>query len=381
MDFNEKFARIILARSERIGPLAFANLIRKFGTATKAVSALRQNPKQYSLASDAQISQEIENTAKIGGQILVWGEANYPQSLGNIPAPPPIISFLGHEVYLHKPAIAIVGARDGSANGLKLAQRFAQVLSQDWTIISGLARGIDTAAHEGALQNVPNSSSTIAVLAGGVDEIYPKENQKLYEKIKEIGTIVSEAPLGAKPLPKHFPKRNRIISGLSLGVLVVEAALQSGTLITAKFAAEQGRDVFAIPGSPLDSRMRGCNDLIRNGAHLCETPDDIEPILRRQINLFNEDKFDNYFDDQDFMPNIEQYSDNESESAKKLILEKLSYSPIHLDELKRSCGLMNGLFNHCILELELMGYIEYQAGNKYALLMKFDEDGKINGLF
>ncbi len=381
MDYNERIARLQLARTQRVGPLAFQLLIKKYGSAINAVKYLGKNNQKFSLFDHKLAETEWRETEEFGGQILVFGDNNYPKILRNIPAPPPVLSVIGNRHLLDKPAIAVVGARDSSLNGQKLANRFAEVLAQKgYVIISGMARGIDTAAHLGATKHL-ESAGTIAVLAGGIDDIYPKENEDLYHKIKDLGLIVSEAPLQTKPIAKHFPKRNRIISGLCLGLLVIEAAIQSGTLITAHYAIEQGREVFAIPGSPLDTRMRGCNDLIRNGAHLCETPDDIIPIIQGYM---QPDLSDNYNTDEWQNPFPDEIPAGELIYAKQFLNQKLTHAPVHIDELLRESanqGVMPAIFHLALLEMELFGQIEHLPGNKYATIIGANADGALNGLF
>jgi len=246
-----------LARTENIGPVTFRNLIARFGTASAALAevprmASRGGAKSLDLPDENTIAQEIEALAKLGGRMIASCEPEYPRGLAALEAPPPILSVLGHPHLLQKEMIAMVGARNASA----LARKFADTLARDLgfsgiVVVSGLARGIDAAAHEAAL-----AVGTVAVVAGGVDIIYPPENEKLYAAIRNQGVIVSEMRLGEAPQARHFPRRNRIISGLARGVVVVEAAEKSGSLITAQYAIDQGREVFAVPGSPLDPRAR-----------------------------------------------------------------------------------------------------------------------------
>src|SRR4029077_8975860 len=210
---------------------------------------------------------------------VAWAAPAYPPALAVIDDAPPLLSVVGDAQLLQRRAIAVVGARNASANGRRFARDIAGELGRNgFLVVSGLARGIDATAHQGALE-----TGTLAVVAGGIDVVYPEENRALHEAIAERGVLIAELPVGTEPQARHFPRRNRIISGYSHGVLVVEAALRSGSLITARFALEQGRDVFAVPGSPLDPRCRGANDLIRNGAILCETIDDIMRELQPRL--------------------------------------------------------------------------------------------------
>lgn len=278
---SEKLDWLRLIRTENVGPVTFYQLLRRFGSAAAALEALpglaRTGGRRAPLAlfPRAAAERELARLAEAGARLLAWGEPDYPEALAAVDDAPPLVALRGRAELLHRPIIAIVGARNASANGRRLARDFAGELGRHgFCIASGLARGIDAAAHTGAL-----AIGTVAVLAGGVDIVYPEENAELYAAIAEHGAVIAEPAIGTEPQARHFPRRNRIISGLSLGVLVVEAAARSGSLITARFALEQGREVFAVPGSPLDPRCRGSNDLIRRGATLAETIDDILPQL------------------------------------------------------------------------------------------------------
>jgi DNA processing protein len=277
---NERRAWLRLSRTEHVGPVTFQSLIARFGSAAAALEELprlaqRGGGKNFVLPDERDCDRELEALAKLGGRMIASCEPDYPRGLAALDAPPPLISVLGHPHLLRKEMIAIVGARNASA----LARKFTDMLSRELgfaglMVVSGLARGIDAAAHEAAL-----AVGTVAVVAGGVDIIYPPENEKLYAAIKDQGVIVSEMQLGEAPQARHFPRRNRIISGLARGVVVVEAAEKSGSLITAQCALEQGREIFAVPGSPLDPRAKGANRLIREGATLTESAEDILSVL------------------------------------------------------------------------------------------------------
>jgi len=285
---NERRAWLRLARTQNVGPVTFAALLRRFGSASAALSevprlAQRGGGKDMRIPSEADARQELESLHKIGGRIIASCEPDFPRGLAAVDPPPPIISVLGHAAILAREMVAIVGARNASALGRKFANKLAIDLSAaKLVVVSGLARGIDTAAHEGSLEG-----GTCAVVAGGIDVVYPPENQSLYDRIRNEGAIVSEMPLGQPPQARHFPRRNRIISGLARGVVIVEAAEGSGSLITANYALEQNREVFAVPGSPLDPRAKGTNRLIREGAMLTESADDVlnnlRPILGREF--------------------------------------------------------------------------------------------------
>ena len=280
--FAERFASLRLARTESVGPVAFQHLIRRYGSAVRALEALpelaRRAGRTPALYSLEQAYVEISVGEGIGATLLCATEPAFPEALRAIDPPPPVIWALGDAALLHRRAVAIVGARVASAAGCRFARGLASELgAAGLAIASGLARGVDAAAHEGSLP-----TGTVAVLGGGIGDIYPPENAGLYRQIAEQGCIVSESAPQRRAQAKDFPRRNRLISGLSLAVVVVEAELKSGSLITARLAAEQGREVLAVPGSPLDPRARGCNDLIRQGAAVCEGAEDvlraIEPI-------------------------------------------------------------------------------------------------------
>ena len=278
IDGNERLARLRLARSESVGPITYRQLLAHCGSACAAIEALpalaRRGGRRRAirLCPEAEAEAELAAFQERDGRILTRGEPGYPEALDATEDAPPVIGLLGDPALLERPAMAIVGARNASANGRRIAKQLAAELgSAGFVIVSGMARGIDAAAHEGAL-----ASGTIAVLAGGADVVYPRENQALYEKILSQGLLIGELPLGTTPQARHFPRRNRIISGLARGVLVVEAAPRSGSLITARLALDQGRELFAVPGSPLEPRARGCNALLRDGAaHLVESAEDV----------------------------------------------------------------------------------------------------------
>jgi DNA processing protein len=283
---------------------------------------------------------------------------------------PPFLAILGDPTLLSTRSIGIVGARNASVNGMRMAQNLATELALHLTIVSGLARGIDAAAHTGALA----AGRTIAVIAGGLDIFYPPENEILQRKIAESGTVIAESPLGTAPLAKHFPKRNRIIAGLVLGLVVIEAAVRSGSLLTARLANEEGRELFAVPGSPLDPRCQGSNDLIRQGAHLTESAADVlsnlpdhpsrvglarDPLFHRTQTGFAEPA----------PPPIESETDAETlRQARRKIPLLLGPDPVPVDEIARRCQLSTAAVAAVLLELELAGRIESFAGNRVALL-------------
>ena len=261
---------------------------------------------------------------------------------------------------LARPAVAIVGARNASANGRRLAGDLAAGLSaHEFIVVSGLARGIDTAAHAGAL-----ATGTIAVQAGGVDVVYPPENADLYDRIATEGALVSEMPPATEPRARHFPRRNRIISGFALGTVVVEAAARSGSLITARLAGEQGRDVFAVPGSPLDPRCRGTNRLIRDGAMLTETAEDVVEALAPQLRRPASER-----DDRGYFPQALEMPDESALAlARAAVIECLSPSPVAVDEIVRQCQVSPAIVQVILLELDLAGRIERQPGGRVAAI-------------
>ena len=281
LDPQERLDWLRLARTETIGPVTFYALLRRFGSARAALDAVPRLGRQgIAVASRAAAERELAALDRINAHVLCWGEPLYPKPLEAVEDAPPVLTLLGHAEFLAAPIVAVVGARNASANGRRLAQDIAAGLGEEGVVVaSGMARGIDAAAHAGSL-----ATGSIAVVAGGVDVVYPEENRGLYQALASQGTVVAELPLGTEPQARHFPRRNRIISGMALGVVVVEAAAKSGSLITARYALEQGREVFAVPGSPLDPRCRGGNDLLRNGATLTENAADVVsqlgPLLR-----------------------------------------------------------------------------------------------------
>ena len=341
----ERFARLRLARTERIGPVAFTQLLQRFGSAQAALDALPGMIRKAGGSSMPppveRIEAEIEAGRRAEARLIVLGDAAYPPALAAVDPPPPLLWTLGDPALLSRPCVAVVGARIASAGGQRIARGLAQQLGQaGHVVVSGLARGIDAAAHEGALP-----TGTVAVLGGGVDDVSPPDNADLYTRIRDQGCIVSESPMGAKAQARDFPRRNRIISGLSRGVIVVEAELRSGSLITARLAAEQGRDVFAVPGSPLDPRSRGPNELIRNGAILCEGVEDVERAFSTLRTLREP-------------PPAHPFDDAPGEIAPELldrVVALLSPTPTPRDELARALNLPVSTVAAALLELDLAG--------------------------
>jgi DNA processing protein len=361
-----------LIRSENVGPITFHRLLRQYGTATAALEALpalarrggRGRPLR--VCSRAAAERELVALDRAGVAVVAHGDRHYPAALAPLEDSPPLLFVRGHPALLERRGVAIVGARNASLNGRKLAHRLAQDLVRaDLLVASGMARGIDTAAHQGALSaGGLGQGGTVAVLAGGVDVVYPPENQSLYDALAEQGAAVSEMPLGEAPQARHFPRRNRIISGMALGVVVVEAAARSGSLITARLAGEQGREVFAVPGSPLDARAAGPNRLLREGATLTETADD---VLRGLADLLRAPLREP--EPADFRAGTAvPPSDAEVDAARADILEALGPAPVTVDEIIRGCQLSVSVVAVVLLELELAGRLERLPGGRIALL-------------
>jgi len=366
LSLKEKIARLRLIRTENVGPVTFRQLITRYKTAERALEALPElakrggRKKPLVACPTGIINKELDELDKMGGTLIVLGDPLYPTPLAATEDAPPVMMALGHPHLLEKKCFAIVGARNASVVGLKIATSFSQKLGDaGYVISSGMARGIDAAAHRGAL-----ATGTVAVLAGGADVIYPRENTEVYNSIKETGVILSEMPFGTQPQARHFPRRNRIISGLALGVLVVEATHRSGTLITARLASEQGREVFAIPGSPLDPRSKGPNSLIKQGAQLTESIDDILEVL----SLMDERRISEPQYDLFYIPDSKMVEDETMNSdlsaAQVIIKEKLSHTAIAIDDLIRLTELDTSVVQTVLLELELAGEITRHAGNR-----------------
>jgi DNA processing protein len=345
-----------LARTENVGPVTFDQLLQRFGSATEALAALpglaaRGGRSSLKLASNAQVDRELADGAALGAQLIASCEAAFPQALAALDPPPPLIWARGRVELLDQPSVAIVGARVASAAGQRFARGLAAELGQaGQVIVSGLARGIDAAAHEGSLP-----TGTVAVLGGGVDDIYPPEHRGLYARIAEGGCVVSESEPGRAAVARDFPRRNRIISGLSRAVVVVEAELRSGSLITARLAAEQGREVLAVPGSPLDPRAKGTNDLIRQGAALCEGAEDVLRALE-SLRGFRE-------------PDREAFSGAPPEPDDALraqVAALLSPTPVSRDEIVRATGAPAPAVFAALVELSLAGRCELLPGGMVA---------------
>jgi DNA processing protein len=308
------------------------------------------------------VEDERDRANAVGARLIACGEPDFPALLAEIPAAPPLIYVRGHTSLFEKPAVAIIGARNASAVGRKIARNLAEGLgAAGVVVVSGLARGIDGAAHDASL-----TTGTIAVVAGGVDVIYPPEHDALTAAIAERGAVISEQTPGATPTARDFPKRNRIISGLSRGVVVVEAAAKSGTLITARFALEQGREVFAVPGSPLDPRCQGANRLIRDGAILVENAQDILDVLAEQNRAVREPARD-LFSWGAREDGADDFSPDETARIRAQVKEALSFTPLHRDELLREIDIPAGAILDALLDLVLSGEAEEHPGGRFSL--------------
>ncbi len=367
---QEQVDWVRLSRSQNVSRHTFFHLLEVFDNVSDALANLadfslqggRDKPIIICPVSKAEL--ELENCHKIGAEILTFRDYRYPKLLREIPDPPPLITALGNIPLLNKKTLGMVGPRNASYNGRKFARIIADELGKRGFIIaSGLAKGIDTAAHNGSLE-----TGTIAVVAGGINNIYPRENEGLYYEIAKKGVVISEIPFGVAPRGGNFPQRNRIISGVSFGVIIVEATLRSGTLITARFAIEQNREVFAVPGSPFDPRCQGTNLLIKQGAKLIENIDDIlaeldaigddwyqEPIVMMEP---PQPDFVGFSRSSVFGVSEEE----DTKLARKMILSHLSYDPISVDDITKILQIPAQIINIVLVQLELADKIEHKNG-------------------
>jgi DNA processing protein len=348
-----------LARTDGVGPVTFFGLLARFGTVSAALEALPQHLARTgklatAIPAVATVERELERVAEAGAQLICACEPLFPQTLAAIAPPPPVITVKGRIGLTQKPMVALVGARNASAAGIRMAAQLAAGLGEAGVVVvSGLARGIDVAAHRATL-----ATGTIAVMAGGITTCYPPEHQELFDQIGEAGLIVAESPLGAQIHAGDFPRRNRIISGLASGVVVVEAEARSGSLITARFAADQGRDVMAVPGSPLDPRATGTNALIRDGARLVTSAADVLETLAALRNLQEPSDAPR--------PGVPGSPTPLDEATLQLIADLLSPVPTTLEELATASGLPWRTVAAAIVELELQGIAEQQHGARVA---------------
>jgi DNA processing protein len=363
----ERLDWLQLIRTETIGPVTFARLLSRFGSPAAAIEALPRLASQAGrklplrAASREVAEQEYERALAAGARLIALVEDDYPKALAAIPDPPPILYLRGHASLFERPAVAVIGARNASAVGRKIARTLAEGLgAEKFVVTSGLARGIDGAAHEASLK-----TGTIAVVAGGVDVVYPPEHMALTEAIAQQGAVIAEQPPGTEPTARDFPRRNRLIAGLSRGVVVVEAAARSGTLITARFALEQGREVFAVPGSPLDPRCQGANRLIREGATLVETAADIIETLARQLSMREPAR--DLLNWSATEIESDPFGAAQTELVRGLVREALSYTPVHRDEILREIEAPAPLIFDALLSLVLAREAEEHSGGRFSL--------------
>ena len=356
---DEAFARIRLLRSANIGPVSYAQLLQRFGSAQEAVEALpdlaaRGARRNYQAAPRERIEREVQAARKAGARYLFHDQPDYPANLAALDGAPPIVTMRGNLALADRPCVAMVGARNASAAAVKLARDFARELAAaGFVVVSGLAKGIDGACHEGAFP------ATIGVIASGIDIAYPPQHAKLQEQIASEALLIAEEPPGTEPRGQQFPKRNRIIAGLALGTLVVEAAPKSGSLITARLAGEAGREVMAIPGHPADSRSHGCNQLIREGAVLVQEPGDVVELLS---GFDGQPRSSVREAGQDFA-----FAEIDEEMPADDIAAMLSSAPVAVDELVRQSGTTPGAVQMALLELEIAGRLERHAGGRVSL--------------
>jgi DNA processing protein len=358
---GDRIDRLRLIRSENVGPVTYFQLLARFGSAGAALAAIpdlaaRGGGRVPKLAGRAAIEREMEQVERLGARYLFLGQGAYPALLAEVESAPPALIVMGRTELLHRPAIALVGARNASAAACRFARGLAQKLGETGAaIVSGLARGIDAAAHDGALE-----TGTIAVVAGGIDIFYPPENEARQRAIAERGLLVAEQPPGTEPRARHFPYRNRIIAGLAQGTVVVEAAPRSGSLITARCAADYGREVMAVPGSPLDPRAQGCNLLIREGATLVQSAEDVLEAIRPIHAVPVREPGSDYAG----APS----SADVAEDERRILTGLLNRTPVSVDELIRQSGLPPSSVQTILLELELVGRLERHAGGRASLV-------------
>jgi DNA processing protein len=372
---GETIAKLRLARTDGVGPLTFRRLIERFSTAAEALAGLPDvaasaGRAQLSICPERDAEREMAALRKTGARLLCVGDAAYPYLLTLLPDPPPVLTVLGDINILSTRCVALVGARNASANGTRMAEALATDLAANAiTVVSGMARGIDAAAHIGAL----HIGRTIAATAGGIDQPYPAEHAALQARIAAAGAVVTEAPWGTAPQSRHFPRRNRIIAGLALGVVVVEAALRSGSLITARIAQDANREIFAVPGSPLDPRCRGCNDLIRQGAHVTESADDVlaqlpDSPLREGLTrmpLFARNGLPGMAEP---APHAPPPPDADLPRVRAELRRLLSASPTDIDAVIRHSQFAPAAVMAALSQLELALAVEILPGGRVALL-------------
>jgi DNA processing protein len=354
---DDLIARIRLIRSPSIGPVTYRQLIARFGSAQSALDAIpdlarRGGGKPPRLFTSNEAEREVARAEKLGARYLTLGQGLYPSLLAELDDAPPLLISKGDLRLLDRPSVAMVGARNASAAACRFARTLAHNLGKEGlVVVSGLARGVDSAAHDGALE-----SGTIGIIAGGIDVFYPPENEARQKAMFERGIVLAEMPPGTEPRARHFPYRNRIIAGLTLGTIGVEAAPRSGSLITARLAGEAGREVMAVPGSPLDPRAQGCNQLIRDGATLVQNAADVVEAVQPSRTRVASPSFD-------YEPSAEQFDGEAVVTVESL----LGASPVPVDEIIRLSGAASGAVQMALLELDLAGRIDRHAGNKVSL--------------
>lgn len=391
---EQRLAWLRLIRSENVGPRTFQALVNRFGGAAAALDALpglvrKTGRAGLKVMSREEGEREIEETARRGGRLIATGEPDYPRTLQAIDSAPPLIAVRGDPGVLARPMVGIVGSRNASAAGLTFTERLARAVGDaGYVTVSGLARGIDTRAHRASV-----ATGTVAVLAGGLARVYPAENEPLLERIaEEGGAVISEMPIAWEPRGRDFPRRNRIVSGLSYGVIVVEAARRSGSLITARFALEQGREVFAVPGSPLDPRAEGTNDLIRQGATLCASAEHVIEALAALVGseepprqAAREPGFHPYDELEELWQELPITSEHAAVTERSsgfiydeagedapatpasALIGLLGPAPVMPDDLARQSGLSIRAVQGILLELELAGRLVRHPGNRVSL--------------
>lgn len=359
---RQRLAWLRLIRSDNVGPSTFRELINRYGSADAALEALpelaRRGGGRTSICSHQSAEAEIETASRFGAAFVAIGEAGYPPLLRQIPGPPPLLAVKGQASALALPAVSIVGARNASLASIRFARTLAGELgAEGYAVASGLARGIDAAAHTGSLD-----TGTIAAMAGGLDRPYPPEHADLAAAITERGALVSEMPFGWEPRARDFPRRNRLIAGLGYGLVVVEAALRSGSLISARLAGEFGRLVFAVPGSPLDPRAAGTNGLLKDGAILVTQADDVLSAIAPQSGQVTRPA-SSFEEPIDISAAPEPGDDDRAR-----VLEALSPTPTGIDEIVRHTGLHPAQVQLVLLELQLAGRLERHSGGAVSLL-------------
>ena len=361
--YEDRIARLRLMRTAQIGPVTYAQLLARFGTPMEALAAVPElarsgGGKSPAIAPRAAIEAEIAAVERAGARYLFLGQAHYPPLLAELAAAPPALIVRGRTALLERPVVAMVGARNASAAACRFARQLAQQLGdRGIALVSGLARGIDTAAHQGSID-----SGAIAVVAGGIDIFYPPENEALQRRIGEEGLLIAEQPPGIEPRARHFPYRNRIIAGLAQATVVIEAAPKSGSLITARHAAEYGREVMAVPGSPLDPRAQGCNLLIREGATLIQSAEDVLEMLRPIGSGRSLAEPERRY----AAPAVSPDADD---GDRRALTDLLGPTPVPVDELVRQAGRPPAIVQTVLLELELAGRLERHAGGRVSLVV------------